>query len=89
MAGRFEIQPTIDTPRTRRRILQGGLVALAAVPLTGLAGRLVAAAETAVLIPAPAVNACAAFRVIGRWMLLVPAALVIPARRATALPDRL
>jgi peptide-methionine (S)-S-oxide reductase len=46
-----------ETRRARRRILQGGLVALAAIPFTGLAGRLVAAAEVAVIIPPPAVDA--------------------------------
>jgi peptide-methionine (S)-S-oxide reductase len=53
-------KPTTDRHRTRRRILQGGLVALAAIPLSGLAGRLVAAAETAVVIPPPAADASAA-----------------------------
>jgi len=60
MPGRFAIQSTTVTHPGRRRILQGGLVVLAAVPLTGLAGRLVAAAETAVVVPAPAVDAAAA-----------------------------
>jgi peptide-methionine (S)-S-oxide reductase len=46
-----------ETHAARRRILQGGLVALAAIPLTGLAGRVVAAAETAAVIPAPAADA--------------------------------
>jgi peptide-methionine (S)-S-oxide reductase len=49
-------QSMTETHRLRRRILQGGLVALAAIPLTGLAGRLVAAAETAVVIPPPALD---------------------------------
>jgi peptide-methionine (S)-S-oxide reductase len=49
-----------ETGRVRRGILQGGLVALAAIPFTGLAGRLVAAAETAVVIPAPALDSPAA-----------------------------
>jgi len=49
-------QSMTETHRARRRILQGGLVALAAIPLTGLAGRLVAAAETAVVIPPPALD---------------------------------
>lgn len=53
-------EPMTDTHRARRRILQGGLVALAAIPLSGLAGRLVAAAETAVVIPPPAEDASAA-----------------------------
>ena len=60
MPGRFATQSTNATHPARRRILQGGLVVLAAVPLTGLAGRLVAAAETAVVVPAPAVDAAAA-----------------------------
>ena len=60
MPGRFAIQSTTVTHPGRRRILQGGLVVLAAVPLTGLAGRLVAAAETAVVVPAPTVDAAAA-----------------------------
>ena len=47
----------MNTHHARRRILQGGLVALAAIPFTGLAGRLVAAAEVAVIIPPPAVDA--------------------------------
>jgi peptide-methionine (S)-S-oxide reductase len=46
-----------ETHPARRSILRGGLVALAAVLLTGLAGRLVAAAETAAVIPAPAADA--------------------------------
>jgi peptide-methionine (S)-S-oxide reductase len=49
-------QSMTEANRARRRILQGGLVALAAIPLTGLAGRLVAAAETAVVIPPPALD---------------------------------
>lgn len=49
-------QSLTETGRVRRGILQGGLVALAAIPFTGLAGRLVAAAETAVVIPAPALD---------------------------------
>jgi peptide-methionine (S)-S-oxide reductase len=49
-------QSMTETQRVRRRILRGGLVALAAIPLTGLAGRLVAAAETAVVIPPPALD---------------------------------
>jgi peptide-methionine (S)-S-oxide reductase len=49
-----------ETRRTRRRIVQGGLVALAAVPLTGLVARLVAASESPVVIPAPAADAAAA-----------------------------
>jgi len=49
-----------ETQRARRRIVQGGLVALAAIPFTGLAGRLVAAAESAVVIPAPAADTAAA-----------------------------
>jgi peptide-methionine (S)-S-oxide reductase len=53
-------KPMTDTHRARRRILQGGLVALAAIPLSGLAGRFVAAAETAVVIPPPAADASAA-----------------------------
>ena len=58
MPGRFTaIQSMTETHCARRKILQGCLVALAAVPLTSLAGRLVAAAETAVVIPAPAVDA--------------------------------
>ena len=57
MPGRFTAtQSMTETHRARRRILQGGLVALAAIPLTGLAGRLVAAAETAVVIPPPALD---------------------------------
>ena len=57
MPGRSTVnQCMTETHRVRRRILQGGLVALAAIPLTGLAGRLVAAAETAVVIPPPAVD---------------------------------
>ena len=57
MPGRSTInQSMTETHRVRRRILKGGLVALAAIPLTGLAGRLVAAAETAVVIPPPAVD---------------------------------
>ena len=50
-------QAMTDRHRLRRRILQGGLVALAAIPLTGLAGRLVGAAETAVVIPPPTMDA--------------------------------
>jgi peptide-methionine (S)-S-oxide reductase len=50
----------MNTHHARRRILQGGVVALATIPFTGLAGRLVAAAETAVVIPPPAVDASAA-----------------------------
>ncbi len=46
-----------QTRQARRRILQGAVVALAAIPFTGLAGRLVAAAEVAVIIPPPAVDA--------------------------------
>ncbi len=54
MPGRFTAtQSKSDTHRLRRRILQGGLVALAAIPLSGLAGRLVGAAESAVVIPPP------------------------------------
>lgn len=49
-----------NTHHNRRRILQGGLVALAGVPFTGLAARLVAAAESAVVIPPPAMDAAAA-----------------------------
>ena len=49
-------QSMTETGRVRRGILQGGLVALAAIPLTGLAGRFVAAAETAAVIPAPALD---------------------------------
>ena len=49
-------QSMTETGRVRRGILQGGLVALAAIPLTGLAGRFVAAAESAVVIPAPALD---------------------------------
>ena len=45
-----------ETGGVRRRILKGGLVALAAIPLTGLAGRFVAAAETAVVIPPPGLD---------------------------------
>ena len=57
MPGRSTVnQCMTETHRVRRRILQGGLVALAAIPLAGLAGRLVAAAETAVVIPPPAVD---------------------------------
>jgi peptide-methionine (S)-S-oxide reductase len=59
MPGRFATQSTTTTYPARRRILQGGLIALAAVPLTGLAARLAAAAETAVVIPAPAMDAAA------------------------------
>lgn len=62
MPGRFAATQSMteamtDRHRLRRRILQGGLVALAAVPLSGLAGRLVGAAETAVIIPPPATDA--------------------------------
>jgi peptide-methionine (S)-S-oxide reductase len=49
-------QSMTGTGRVRRRILQGGLVALAAIPLTSLRGRLVAAAETAVVIPPPVLD---------------------------------
>jgi peptide-methionine (S)-S-oxide reductase len=49
-----------ETHRARRRILQGGLVALAAIPFTGLVARLVAASESPVVIPAPAADAAAA-----------------------------
>ena len=57
MPGRSTVnQSMTETQRVRRKILQGGLVALAAIPLTGLAGRLVAAAETAVVIPPPALD---------------------------------
>jgi peptide-methionine (S)-S-oxide reductase len=49
-------QSMTGTGRVRRRILQGGLFALAAIPLTSLRGRLVAAAETAVVIPPPALD---------------------------------
>ena len=41
----------------RRSILQAGIAVLAAMPLTGLHARLVAAAERAVVIPPPAVDA--------------------------------
>ncbi len=65
MPGRFVATPSgtesmTESHRLRRRILQGGLAALAAIPLTGLAGRLVGAAETAVVIPPPATDASAA-----------------------------
>ena len=54
MPARFTaIQSMTETHCARREILKGGLVALAAIPFTGLAGRLVAAAETAVVIPPP------------------------------------
>jgi peptide-methionine (S)-S-oxide reductase len=53
-------QSTPAAHPARRKILQGGLIALAAVPLTGLAGRLLAAAEAAVVVPAPAVDVAAA-----------------------------
>jgi peptide-methionine (S)-S-oxide reductase len=57
MSGRSTAnQSMTETGRVRRGILRGGLVALAAIPFTGLAGRLVAAAETAVVIPAPALD---------------------------------
>ena len=57
MLGRFTAnQSMTETNRVRRRILQGGLVALAAIPFTGLAVRLVAAGETAVVIPPPALD---------------------------------
>ena len=59
MPSRFATQSTTEPYPVRRRILQGGLVALAAVPLTGLAGRLVAAAETAVVVPPPKLDAAA------------------------------
>jgi len=59
MPGRFATQSTTEPYPARRRILQGGLVALAGVPLTGLAGRLVAAAETAVVVPPPKLDAAA------------------------------
>jgi peptide-methionine (S)-S-oxide reductase len=49
-----------DTHVDRRRILQAGLAGFAAIPLTGFAPRLVRAAETAVVIPPPAVDAPAA-----------------------------
>ena len=45
-----------ETDDVRRRILKGGLVALVAIPLTGLAGRFVAAAETAVVVPPPGLD---------------------------------
>jgi peptide-methionine (S)-S-oxide reductase len=57
MPGRFAAAEQTHTHRLRRRLLQGGLVALAAIPLIAVAGRLVGAAETAVVIPAPAVDA--------------------------------
>jgi peptide-methionine (S)-S-oxide reductase len=41
----------------RRSILRAGIAILAAMPLTGLHARLVAAAERAVVIPSPAVDA--------------------------------
>jgi len=53
-------QSMIKTQVVRRRILQGGLAGLAAIPLTGFGARLVRAAETAVVIPPPAVDAPAA-----------------------------
>lgn len=55
MAARIN-QSMSDRHRLRRRVLQGGLVALAAIPLSGLAGRLVGAAESAVVIPPPALD---------------------------------
>jgi peptide-methionine (S)-S-oxide reductase len=61
MPGRFTaIRFMTETQSARRRILQGGLIALAAIPLTGLAGRLVAAAEQSVVIPPPALDGPAA-----------------------------
>ena len=59
MPGRFATQSTTEPQPARRGILQGGLIVLAAVPLTGLAGRLVAAAETAVVVPPPKLDAAA------------------------------
>lgn len=52
-----ETEVVTDIHRMRRRILQGGILALAAIPFIGLAGRLVAAAEVAVIIPPPAIDA--------------------------------
>jgi len=59
MPGRLA-EHQLPTHRARRKILQSGLVALATIPLTGLAGRLVAAAETAAVIPPPALDSAAA-----------------------------
>jgi len=57
MLGRFTATRSLtETCCPRRRVLQGGLVALAAIPLSGLSGRLVAAAESAVVIPPPALD---------------------------------
>jgi peptide-methionine (S)-S-oxide reductase len=57
MSGRSTAnQSMTETGRVRRRILKGGLVALAAIPLTGLAGRFVAGAEIAVVIPPPVLD---------------------------------
>ena len=58
MPGRLA-EHQLPTHRARRKILQSGLVALATIPLTGLAGRLVAAAETAAIIPPPALDSAA------------------------------
>ena len=57
MLGRFTATRSLtETHCPRRSVLQGGLVALAAIPLSGLSGRLVAAAESAVVIPPPALD---------------------------------
>jgi peptide-methionine (S)-S-oxide reductase len=48
-----------DTHIVRRRILQVGLAGLAAISLTGFGARRVRAAETAVVVPPPAVDASA------------------------------
>jgi len=57
MPGSFTVMKSMtETHVARRTILQGGLAALAAFPLTGLPGRLVAASEAAVVIPAPALD---------------------------------
>lgn len=57
MRGRFmATQSATDTHCVRRNILRGGLVALAAIPLSGLARRIAHAAETAVTIAPPALD---------------------------------
>ena len=60
MPGRFTSRSVTDVHCARRKVLWGGLGALAAIPLSGLAGRLARAAETAVIIPPPAVDLPAA-----------------------------
>ena len=60
MASKLTVQSVTDIHCARRKVLRGGLVALAAIPIAGVAGRLVRAAETAVTIEPPAVDLPAA-----------------------------